>query len=85
MALEQVFEKRARFGKRGDSGKILEVIGMPNTKARGEGMNMCGQEGGVGRLGRAMGFRQASWALLGRQREPLKGLEQGRSIIISVY
>lgn len=86
VAFEQVFgKKRAGFGKGGDSGEAHEASGMPNTKVRGEGMNMCGQEGGVGRLGWAMEFRQASWALLGGQRELLKGLEQGRRIITMVH
>lgn len=57
---------------------------MPSTKVRGEVMNMDGQEGGMGRLGLATDFKQASWVFLGRQRELLKGLEQGRRIITMV-
>lgn len=54
---------------------------MPITKVRGGGvMNVMDRRVG-GRLGWATDFRQASWAFLRRQRELLKGLEQGRRII----
>lgn len=87
VAFEQIFEKRQDLEREGIWGRYLRPTECPIQRA-GWGWraqtHVDSRVGWEGCNGPWVSGR-APWALLGRQKELLKGLEQGRRAILMVH